>query len=276
MHHKVCLSSLPQCINASSTTALPFQQRKDSRCLTGLKQAVPPPFSRSACAGAQPLLNAGNCVKAQVVLLAVSFRYPFLWVSSPLDFGWERKSTIFFFVFYLGNLVIRVIFPWHKSGLQQTQKRTEHHLHFTAVKQCPLETVIHTETLSSFLCFTDKKNFCLMQTLYMIEFSNILHWLVHARVSVDNAHQGVHYQELMDDGCLHHLEGHYPTYTMVTCQRRNKFIHLYFHAFCNHNLKFFSSHNSISLATPLTNTWNNHSHPKRFLCNGNVLHYSSK
>lgn len=106
MHHKVCLSSLPHCINASSTTVQLFQRRRDSRCLTGLKQAVPPPFSGSACVGVQPLLNAGNCVKAQVVLLAVSFRYPFLWVSSPLDFGWERKSAffIFFFVFHSGNL----------------------------------------------------------------------------------------------------------------------------------------------------------------------------
>ena len=41
-----------------------------------------------------------------------------------------------------------------------------------------------------------------------------------------------------------HLEGHYPAYTMVTCQRKEiKTINLYFHAFHNQNIKFFTSHN---------------------------------
>ena len=54
-----------------------------------------------------------------------------------------------------------------------------------------------------------------------------------------------------------HLEGHYPAYTMVTCQRKEiKTINLYFHAFYNQNIKFFTSHNLVSLVTPegLTNT----------------------
>ena len=38
-----------------------------------------------------------------------------------------------------------------------------------------------------------------------------------------------------------HLEGHYPDYSMVTCQRKEiKTIHLYFHAFYNQNMKFFT------------------------------------
>ena len=76
-----------------------------------------------------------------------------------------------------------------------------------------------------------------------------------------------------------HLKGHYPAYTMVTCQRKEiKTINLYFHAFYNQNIKFFTSHNLVSLVTPegLTNTWNNHYPPVRFLCNGNVVHSSSK
>lgn len=84
-------------------------------CLTGLKRAEPPPFSRSACVGTQPLLHAGNCVKAQVLLLAVSFRYSLLWVSSLLDFGWERKlfslsllfspGTYLFLLSVLGEMI---------------------------------------------------------------------------------------------------------------------------------------------------------------------------
>ena len=72
-----------------------------------------------------------------------------------------------------------------------------------------------------------------------------------------------------------HLEGHYPAYTMVTFQRN---IYIYFHAFYNQNIKFFKDHNFVSLVTPegLTNTWNNHYPPVRFLCNGNVVHSSSK
>ena len=55
---------------------------------------------------------------------------------------------------------------------------------------------------------------------------------------------------------------------------------LYFHAFNKNikNIKFFTSHNLVSLVTPegLTNTWNNHYPPVRFLCNGNVVHSSGK
>ena len=48
-----------------------------------------------------------------------------------------------------------------------------------------------------------------------------------------------------------HLQGHYPAYTMVTCQRKEiKTINLYFHAFYNQNIKFFTSHNLVSLVTP--------------------------
>ena len=45
-----------------------------------------------------------------------------------------------------------------------------------------------------------------------------------------------------------------------------KTIQLYFHAFCNPNIKFFTSHNLVSLVTPggLINTWNNHYPPIRF------------
>ena len=70
----------------------------------------------------------------------------------------------------------------------------------------------------------------------------------------------VHNQELMDDmeawrtvlwpprhpliPDYGHLVGHYPTYTMVTSQRKTiKTINLYFHAFYNQNIKFFTSHN---------------------------------
>ena len=57
-----------------------------------------------------------------------------------------------------------------------------------------------------------------------------------------------------------------------------KDINLYFHAFNNQNITFFTSHNFVSLVTPegLTNTWSNHYPPVRFLCNGNVVHSSSK
>lgn len=48
--------------------------RAASPALLSLKQAVAPPFSRSACVGTQLLLHAGNYVKAQALLLAVSFR----------------------------------------------------------------------------------------------------------------------------------------------------------------------------------------------------------
>ena len=35
-----------------------------------------------------------------------------------------------------------------------------------------------------------------------------------------------------------HLEGHYPAYNMVICQRKEiQTIHLYFHAFNNQNIK---------------------------------------
>ena len=40
------------------------------------------------------------------------------------------------------------------------------------------------------------------------------------------------------------LEGHYRAYTMVTCQQKEiNLINLYFHAFYNQNIKFFTSHN---------------------------------
>lgn len=52
--------------------------RRPLRCFSGAaalqKQAAAPPFSGSACVGAQLLPHAGNCVKAQVLLLAVSLR----------------------------------------------------------------------------------------------------------------------------------------------------------------------------------------------------------
>ena len=41
----------------------------------------------------------------------------------------------------------------------------------------------------------------------------------------------------------------------------------------NPNIKFFTSHNFVSLVTPegLTNTWNNHYPPVRFLWNGSLF-----
>ena len=78
---------------------------------------------------------------------------------------------------------------------------------------------------------------------------------------------------------MHLLFGHYPAYTMVTCQRKEiQTIHLYFHAFYNQNKEFFASHNYVALVTPegLTNTWINRYSPVRFLSNGDVIHSSSK
>ena len=41
-----------------------------------------------------------------------------------------------------------------------------------------------------------------------------------------------------------HLEGHCPSYAIVTCQRKEvKTINLYFHVFYDQNKKFFTSHN---------------------------------
>lgn len=98
MHHKVCLSSLTQCISASSTTVLLSSSAK-THCLMGLKQAVLPPFSRSACVDVRTLLNAGNCVKAEVVLLSVSFRYPFY--EFPHCLTLDEKGSPLFFPFLL-------------------------------------------------------------------------------------------------------------------------------------------------------------------------------
>lgn len=71
------------------------------------------------------------------------------------------------------------------------------------------------------------------------------------------------------------LEGHYPAYTMVTCQRKKSIntSTLCIHVFCNQNLNCLTSPNSVSMVTPeaLTNARNNHRHPIRFLCNGNVV-----
>ena len=63
----------------------------------------------------------------------------------------------------------------------------------------------------------------------------------------DNARQGVHNQELMDDAgawelsdatpVYGHLEGHFPAYTMVTYQRKEiRSINLHFHVFYNQNV----------------------------------------
>lgn len=134
-----------------------FSSSAKTHCLTSLKQAVPPLFSRSACVGAQLLLNAGNCVKAQVVLLAVSVRYPFLWVSSLLDVGWGRKSTIFcpFFVFYFGNLVIFHLFvaqKWPTAYIEE--KRTSFALHSCQV----MPSGIYPFSLKSYLPFLSHIN----------------------------------------------------------------------------------------------------------------------
>ena len=44
----------------------------------------------------------------------------------------------------------------------------------------------------------------------------------------------------------------------------------------DHSFKFFTSRNLVSLVTPegLTNTWNNHYSPVRFLCNGDAVQLS--
>ena len=43
--------------------------------------------------------------------------------------------------------------------------------------------------------------------------------------------------------------------------------------FSHSNIKFFTSHNFVSLVTPegLTNSWNNHYPPVRFLCNRSLF-----
>ncbi len=111
----------------------------------------------------------------------------------------------------------------------------------------------------------------------------------------DNAWQGVHYQEWMDDvnqrvavdvasvkfihswlwtprRVLFHL------YHCHSQKNNNDTINLYYCAFCSQYIKFLTSNNSISPATSesLTNTWNKHYKPIRSLCNENLAKYCSK
>lgn len=69
---------------------------------------------------------------------------------------------------------------------------------------------------------------------------------------------------------LHH--GHLPEENKI----KIKIINFYLNVFCSQNQKFFTSDNSLVPPESLTNIWNNHYHPIRLLCNGNVINFSSK
>lgn len=58
-------------------------------------------------------------------------------------------------------------------------------------------------------------------------------WGINGRTIQRAGFRSVHYTLILDNG---HFEGLYP---------KNETIHLYFHAFCNQNLRFFSRHNSF-------------------------------